>query len=379
MLQLTQSLARAGAHVDVASLNQARFVVDTEAAAQALAPARLDTVPIDTSSYFGAAMRKYLLRVPMLVARFYSRRFARLLRDRVRAGHYDVIQLEGQFLLPYVPAIRRETRAPIVLRAQNVEFRIWERLAGQSSGIQNQAMHHIARTLGAWESAHLDDCDALVPIAEEDERDFRELGATKPSLVLPCGIDTREPLPAAEVDRHRVYFIGSMRYRPNQEAVRWLADAAWPHVLELEPRARLTVAGSGFPDDLRAHLVQRGIDVAANVPDVRAFSAPFRAMLAPLFSGSGMRIKVLEAMALGKPVIATPLGAGGIEVTSGENILLAGDPNELAQQVVRCMNDDALAERIGHAARALVEERYDADVLARHLLDFYGELLRKAS
>ena len=379
MLQLTQSLGRVGAQVDVASLNQAKFPVDPEAAARALAPARLDTVPINTSSFLGAALRKRRLRVPMLVARFYSKSFERLLRDRLRANRYDIVHLEGQFLLPYVPAIRRETSAPIVLRAQNVEFRIWERLAGQASGIEAQALHHIARTLGAWETAHLDDCDALVPIAAEDERDFRELGATRPSLVLPCGIDTREPVPVAEVDRHRVYFIGSMRYRPNQEAVRWLADTVWPRVLALEPRARLTVAGSGFPADLRELLIQRAIDVAADVPDLRTFSAPFRAMLAPLFSGSGMRIKVLEAMALGKPVIATALGAGGIEVTSGEDILLADDPTELAQHVVQCMNDDALAERIGHAARALVVERYDADVLARQLLAFYSELLRKAS
>jgi glycosyltransferase involved in cell wall biosynthesis len=379
MLQLTQSLARAGAQVDVASLNQAKFPVEPDAAAQALAPARLDTVPINTSSFLGAAMRKRRLRVPMLVARFYSKRFERLLRDRLRAGRYDLVHIEGQFLLPYVPAIRQETRAPIALRVQNVEFRIWERLAAQASGIEAQALHHIARTLGAWETAHLDDCDALVPIAAEDERDFRALGATRPSLVLPCGVDTHEPVPAAEIDRHRVYFIGSMLYRPNQEAVRWLADEVWPRVIALEPRARLTVAGSGFPTALREHLVQRAIDVAADVPDVRAFSAPFRAMLAPLFSGSGMRIKVLEAMALGKPVIATPLGAGGIEVTSGENILLAGDPIELAQHVVRCMNDDALAQRIGNAARALVVERYDADVLARQLLAFYDELLRNAS
>jgi glycosyltransferase involved in cell wall biosynthesis len=372
MAEITESLRRAGATVDVVALNQAKFHVDS-------LPAGVAVVDIDTSFYLRAAFWKWRLRMPMLVARFYSRRFERLLRDRLRATRYDVIHLEGQFLLPYVPAIRRETRAPIVLRAQNVEFRIWERLAEQASGIQAQALHHIASTLGAWETAHLDDCDALVPIAAEDERDFRELGATKPSLVLPCGIDTRMPLPATAVDPHHVYFIGSMRYRPNQEAVRWLADEAWPRVLALEPRARLTVAGSGFPVDLREHLVQRGIDVAADVPDVRTFSAPFRAMLAPLFSGSGMRIKVLEAMSLGKPVIATPLGAGGIEVTSGENILLAGDPAELAQQVVRCMNDDALAQRIGNAARALVVERYDADVLATQLVDFYDGLLRRAS
>jgi polysaccharide biosynthesis protein PslH len=363
MLQLTRSLPG----VDVVALNQKKFHVDP-------LPSWVEAVDIDTADFLGAALRMRKLRAPLLVARFYSREFERLLRDR--APRYDVIHLEGQFLLPYVPAIRAVTNAPIVLRAQNVELRIWERLAAQASGARRLALRHIARTLGAWEKAHLDDCDALVPIAEEDERDFRALGAMQPSFVLPCGVDTSEAIPIAEVDRHRVYFIGSMLYRPNQEAVRWLADAVWPRVLALEPRARLTVAGSAFPTALREHLLARGIEVAANVPDLRAFAAPFRAMLAPLFSGSGMRIKVLEAMSHGKPVIATPLGAGGIDVTPNENILIADDAAELAQHVVRVMNDDALAQRIGDAARALVVERYDANALAQRLLAFYEELLR---
>jgi glycosyltransferase involved in cell wall biosynthesis len=361
MLQLTRSLP----HVDVVALNQKKFHVDPAAAAEALAPARLDVVDIDTSRF---AFRR---GVPLLVARFDSHRFEQLLRERLRAARYDVVQLEGQFLLPYVPAIRAETRAPIVLRAQNVEFRIWESLAAQAGGARRLALRAVARSLRSWETAHLDDCDALVPIAEEDDRDFRALGATRPSLVLPCGFDTREPIPSAHVDPHRVYFLGSMLYRPNQEAVRWLVGEVWPRVVALEPRARLTIAGSGmgqFP-------VAPGIEVAADVPDIRMFSAPFRAMLAPLFSGSGMRIKVLEAMALGKPVIATPLGAGGIDVTPGKNILIADDADGLARHVVDCMHDDALATRIGNAARALIVERYDADLLAQRLLAFYEELL----
>jgi len=350
MLALTRPL-----RADVVALNQRKFHVDAAEAAAALAPSRLDAVDINTS-------RIRIIRAPLFVARFYSRDFERLLRERVRG--YDVIQLEGQFLLPYVGAIREETRAPIVLRAQNVESQIWLRLAAQASGLRRRALRHVARTLREWEAAHLDDCDALVPISVEDEREFRAMGARRPSLVLPCGIDMSQPLPRAEVDRYSVYFIGSMRYRPNQEAARWLVDEVWPRVLALEPRARLTLAGSG-----------QGEDIA----DIRTFSAPFRAMLAPMFSGSGMRIKVLEAMALGKPVVATPLGAGGIDVTPGENILIAEDADAMARHVVDVIHDDVLAQRIGDNARALVAERYDADQLAQCLLDFYKRLWRNAS
>jgi glycosyltransferase involved in cell wall biosynthesis len=370
MLQLTESLTRAGAHVDVVALNQAKFRVDE-------VPPGVEVVDIDTSAVLRAALRMRKLRAPLLVARFYSPAFEQLLRERLRAVPYDIVQIEGQFLLTYVPAIREETGAPIVLRAQNVEFRIWERLAEQASGLRRVALRSIARTLRKWETAHLDDCDAIVPIAAEDEREFRALGARRPSLVLPCGTPVSSP--QSPVDPYHVYFLGSMLYRPNQEAVRWLADEVWPRVIAVEPRARLTVAGSGFPPAFREHLVARGIAVAADVPDVRAFAAPFRAMLAPMFSGSGMRIKVLEAMALGKPVIATPLGAGGIDVTPRENILIADDADPFARLVVECMHDDALAQRLGTAARELVAERYDPDALARRLLAFYEGLSRNAS
>lgn len=366
MLQLTRGLTAAGAAVDVAALNQQKFFVDPLQAAAALAPAKLHSVDIDTSRYVRALLRP----APLLVARFYSPEFARLLRRL--APEYDVIQLEGQFLLPYVPAIRAVTRAPIVLRAQNVEFRIWERLGTRSFGARV-----VARSLRRWEIAHLNDCDALLPIAGEDARDFRTLGATRPALVVPCGVEAGAV--AVEADPNRAYFIGSMQYRPNQEAVRWLADEVWPRVIARAPRARLTVAGSGFPAALRTHLESRGIEVAADVPDLAPFASSFRTMLAPLFSGSGMRIKVLEAMAQGKAVIATTLGAGGIDVTPGENILIADDPDGFAEHVIRCMEDDALAQRIGAAARTLATTRYDSNAIARRLLAFYEELLRNAS
>jgi hypothetical protein len=133
MAQLTESLRRSGAHVDVVALNQAKFRVGD-------VPAGVEVADIDTSDFPRAAMRMRKLRAPLLVARFYSPRFEQLLRERLRSGSYDVVQIEGQFLLTYVPAIREETGAPVVLRAQNVEFRIWEGLAAQASGLRRIAL-----------------------------------------------------------------------------------------------------------------------------------------------------------------------------------------------------------------------------------------------
>jgi glycosyltransferase involved in cell wall biosynthesis len=165
-----------------------------------------------------------------------------------------------------------------------------------------------------------------------------------------------------------------MRYLPNREAVEWIGERLWPLLAAREPRLRLTVAGSDFPPALRARLAAAGIATAADVGDLRAFAAPFGAMIAPLFSGSGMRIKLLEAMAVGKPVIATTLGARGIAVSPGADALVADDADGFADAVVRCARDRDLARRLGAAGRRLIEERYDARRLTAGLAAFYRGL-----
>jgi polysaccharide biosynthesis protein PslH len=387
MLQITRGLAAAGVDVEVLSLDPAKHHSDPEAARRALAPVPLDTVAVDTSAYVRAALAARRLGVPWLVARFWSLAFAARLGERLRARPVDVVHLESPFLLPYLPAVRAASRAPVALRAQNVEFRIWEQLAaGEPRALRRLPLERLAASLRDWEVARLDDCDALVPISAEDAAELAALGVRRPSYVLPCGVDL-DAWPAvaegsakgaaeewAAVDPWSLYFVGSMRYRPNREAVEWIVERLWPLLAAREPRLTLTVAGSDFPPALRARLAAAGIATAADVADLRAFAAPFGAMIAPLFSGSGMRIKLLEAMALGKPVIATTLGARGIEVTPGEDALLADDAEGFADAVVRCARDRDLARRLGAAARRLIEERYDARRLGEGLAGFYRGL-----
>lgn len=366
MLQITRSLQLAGAAVDVLSLNPRRQEAPVEPARAAMAPAALDACAINTSNPIAAAWRSISMDLPLLVARFYSPRFVALLQRRLATERYDVIHLEGQFLLPYVRAIRAATSAPIVLRAQNVEHRVWEGLA------RGPLLGRLHAGLEAWEIAHLDDCDAIVAISREDAGAFGELGAQRPILVAPCGVDltAHDPLPTG--DPRRLYFIGSMLYRPNQQAVRWIARELWPRIRTFG--VSMTIAGAAFPADLRSELEAEGIDVAADFESVRSFSAPFGVMLAPLFAGSGMRIKVLEAMALGKAVIANPLGVGGLEVTDGVDVMLAHDAASFAARVEQCLEHPELVSRIGSAARELALQRYSPEHIGRDLVGFYETL-----
>jgi len=353
MSRLATSLSACGAEVEILSLNPRKHRGVAEG------PLPIQAIDIDTSRVVVPPPH-----VPYVVARFISSEFRDALIATIARFKPDVVQIESPFLLPYAS----ECKSITVLRSLNVEFRIWEGLArNERNPLRRIAIRRIASSLKRYELREMNKIDAIVPISDDDARDFRDLGCTKPTHVTPCSTDTpvcASPPPVCA----SVGFIGSLDFRPNQEAVKWIAGELWPRVLARMPEARLSIAGSSPPDWLR----RTPIDIRGNVDDAQAFMCEMSVIIAPLFAGGGMRIKVLEAMALGKPVVATTLGAGGI--THDGDVVIADDVDSFADAVVRLLRDPAEAARIGAAARANVARRYDGNTLARGLLTFYQTL-----
>jgi glycosyltransferase involved in cell wall biosynthesis len=371
MSRLAESLGRAGAEVEVLSLNPRKH----RAAKPESAPVPLHAIDLDTSRILGPALRALSHGTPYVVERFLSTPFREALRAALQRFAPDIVQIESPFLLPYASFVRAESGAHIVLRSLNVEFRIWESLArNERHLLRRLALRHVGTAMREYETKHLGLPDAIVPISENDREDFRRLGCTLPMHVAPCGV-TLSDVPASDApEPGRVGFIGSLDFRPNQEAVRWILDELWPRVLARMPTARLSIGGSSPPRWLRQRRWEENIDFHPDVDDASRFLRPMSAVIAPLFAGGGMRIKVLEAMARGRPVVATTIGAGGIEVEHGRNIVIADDASAFADGVVRLLVEPDTAARIGLAARAMVASRYDSDTIARDLVRFYESL-----
>jgi glycosyltransferase involved in cell wall biosynthesis len=363
MARLAEGLVRAGAEVEILSLNPRKH------RASAVAPIAIQAIDIDTSRILAPAFSR---RIPFIVARFVSREFRDALRVTLQRFAPNVVQIESPFLLPYVDLVRTESGARVVLRSLNVEFRIWEGLARmERNPLRRFALRRIASSLRAYEVRQLDAIDAIVPISEEDASDYRGLGCRRPMHVVPCGVTVHDTSPGAPIP-NSVGFIGSLDFRPNQEAVDWIVNELWPRVIEREPAARLSIAGSSAPEWLRRRM--NNLDFRGTVDDATAFMNDMSVMIAPLFAGGGMRIKALEAMALAKPVVATKLGAGGLDVEHGRDILIAEDAPAFADAIALLLRDPHMATRIGDSARETVRNRYDNDVLAHGLLRFYESL-----
>lgn len=310
------------------------------------------------------------------IDRFISRAFSQRLLALLREEDYDIIQLESLFLTPYLPIIRAHSRAKVVIRQHNVEFKIWERMAEKEPNRLKKAyLNLLARRLKAFEVRHLNDYDLILPISRPDQALLQDLGARRPMFLQPFGIATGDTpfMPAPEAS-HSVYHIGAMDWLPNQESMYFFLDRVMPLLKQRIPALKFYMAGRNMPEKFRAYAGD-DIHVVGEVPDATAFEKDKGLLVVPLQSGGGVRIKIFQAMAMGKTVITTPVGMEGIEAEHGKHLLVAVTPEDFVRQIESVVGRPERLFELGRNARALIEQEYDRKLLISRLLKRYQRLL----
>lgn len=339
----------------------------------------IHTVDIDNRIKPGAALRSLFSNRSYHIERFENQFFAEKLIDILQHEVFDVIQLETLYLAPYIPVIRRHSSALIALRTHNVEHQIWERVADNSNPFKKWYLKRITPRLKRFEIKQINQSDLLIGITGRDVDQFRRLGLHKPSVVTPIGLDCRDYTPdEGSFQRpHSLAFIGSLDWMPNAEGLAWFLDRVWKPLLAPRfPELSFHIAGRNTPSWLR-HLRLPRVVVHGEVPDASDFINRHSIMVVPLLSGSGMRAKILEGMALGKVVLSTRIGLEGIEARHEKEALLADTPVEFLQAVQWSCDQKPQLHRIGQRARMFCAERFDNLEVARQLLQTYRSLRPK--
>ena len=313
------------------------------------------------------------------VDRFISRNFNRRLVQVLEEGDYDIVQLEMLYMTPYLETVRAHSKARVVLRSHNVEHMIWDRITQQTGNPLKKAyLRHLTGKLKNYELGHLNSYDGILTISEHDAAHFRQAGCSIPLAAVPFGVETEEYQPAGDnYEFPSLFHIGSMNWMPNEEGIRWLVNEAWPLIHKKFPEVKLYLAGRMMPDWLN-RLKTPGIVVVGEVPDAMEFIHSKAVMVVPLFSGSGIRIKIIEGMALGKAIISTRIGAEGIHYTDGENILIADDAEGFLAAVEKCFANKAFCDELGGKARQLILEEHSLEHVVKKLETFYGQLMEKS-
>ena len=311
------------------------------------------------------------------VKRFISKDFNKKLIAILQQQEFHIVQIEMLYMSPYLKTIRAFSRAKIVLRAHNIEHLIWKRVAIEEQNIAKKLyLRHLATTLENYEKTILNRYDGIVPITKKDALFFS--GQTNvPVEAISFGINFNNiPYKKDVKPEHALFHIGSMNWIPNIEGVKWFLKEVWPDVVKNFPRLKLYLAGREMPQWLKSTKLPNVV-VVGEVGDAFDFMASKTISIAPLFSGSGIRIKIIESMAMGKAVIATKVGAEGINYTRGEDILIADTKKDFLKAIKKLYNNPDLTTAIGQRARQLVKEQHNIKNTSVQLENFYKSLLHQ--
>ncbi len=211
----------------------------------------------------------------------------------------------------------------------------------------------------------------LVPITQRDFNILNKAGNTKPGIAIPTGIDNPVKPSVTILSGEQLFFIGALDWAPNQEGLLWVLENCWEKILTRLPNVKLAIAGRNAPKWFLSKIAVKNVVYKGEVDDANAFMLQNGIMIAPLLAGSGMRIKIIEGMALGKVIVTTSIGCEGIDAVHEKEILIADNVNDFVRQVIHILNDTALQVKISENSFKFVIRNYSNHNLASRLAGFY--------
>jgi len=375
-LNMTKGFSMLGHEVTVLSMNTSKHhirIKDMPDDVRSKADFRLVEVPASIN-WLEATFNLLFSKLPYNAQRFISDEFSNELAKLLTEKTFDVIQLEGLYLCPYIPVIREYSKALIAYRAHNIEYEIWERTATLSEGFRSKYLRNLSKRIKRFEVSYLNTYDLLVPITDRDGIILDKLGNTKPRHTSQTGIDFASLVPTArKLEFPSLFHIGALDWAPNQEGLIWFFNHCWPKIHQENPDLKFYLAGRNAPEWFERIIKLEGVEYLGEINDAYDFINSKAVMVVPLFSGSGMRIKIIEGMALGKPIVTTDIGTEGIPTESGKNILIANDADCFTEAINQLINDRSLSDRIGTNAIGFIQEKYDNLSQAEALVEFYKQ------
>ena len=382
MHQLIEGYKAQGWGVHLLAMNTRRHSVEEDDLRAAYSSIDgVNITPFDNRLRPAEMMRNFLFsRKPEHADRFYDAAFEKVLVETVERVQPDVVQMESLFLTGYLPAVRAVSDAALVLRMHNVERQIWHRAARETTGAKRFYLHTLARRMARYEQWAWNQYHLLLPITPDDAEAVREADCDTPRHLTPFGIhigrSSKESAQALPDGPRKFYHLGAMDWLPNREGVAWFLREAWPRIVAVHPAIEFHFAGrlleSGFAAPLPEHVFNHG-----QVEDAAGFAAGMDALIVPLRAGGGIRVKILEAMAAGKPVLSTSVGIQGIAAKPGEHFLQADTPQEFSEAVQWMVSQPDDLRRIALSAQAMVKTLYDAEKIAASLSERLLRLLQE--
>lgn len=315
-----------------------------------------------------ALLNLLLSRKPYNIERFFSEKAAARISTLLKENSYDIIQFEGLIMNLYFKQVKRRSDALLVMRSHNVESDIWFSLADETrQPLRKFYYHSLAKRIAAVEKKYLNCYDRLLAISENDRKRFVNAGVTIPVKTLyPAINDGTTGVIKTMNDTFTAGFIGSLDWNPNINGLRWFLERVWPELKNTNPGIEVKVAGRNPKSAIIKRINRAGVEYCGSPESSESFLESVNLLIVPLFSGSGIRIKIIEALIHGVPVVTTTRGAEGLPHEITAIITITDDPAEMSEKIREMAeNRDSLQDSLllkNSAAKYFSEKAVEKEV-----------------
>ena len=378
MNNLTQGLLSLGHKVKVLTIYTHKHDLNLELLPEEyIQQTDIEGVFVDTRINLVDAFTAFMTNDSYHVNRFFSPDMDIKIDRLLRKHQFDIIHLESLFMTPYLGTIKRRSKAPVVLRAHNIEYTIWEKIAiGTKNPIKKAYINHLARQLKEYELNMFNFVDGIATISESDKIRMLQLGVRQSIRTISFGIDLEKYQALPTPEKVSLFHLGAMDWEPNIEGLSWFIEKIWPHINTHFPNLELNLAGRNMPEKF-IQLEVPGVNIIGEVEDAHGFMADHSVMVVPLLSGGGIRVKIIEGMALGKAIVSSTIGAIGIEDHHGEALRIADSVQEWINALEPLVRHPEKIAELGNHARVFAEKHFDNVIITKSLIQFYRDIQRK--
>lgn len=362
-----------GYRVTILSANTPKHFTNLEANSES--EPDLIAVPVNTRiSFLHLLLNLLFSKKPYLVTRFYNSRFKKELTRLLLTQSYNVIQLEGSQMGIYLSLIRNIVNTPVILRAHNIEYMLWENISStEKSPLKKLYLRIQAKRYQNFEKALYRKVDFILPVSPVDEQIIRKIASVDKICTISFAVNT-DKVHEKPIDNNAIFYIGALDWIPNQQGLIWFLEKVWPVVLTKFPDLTFHIAGRNAPNWLQERLHVKNICFYGEVDDADTFASQFKIMVVPVLSGSGIRIKILEAMAMKKAIVTTSKGAEGLDINHTE-LKIADSPKEFINNLSELIMNVGLQKTMGDEAFSFVLNNFSISCYKKKIEDCYKQVI----
>ncbi|WP_107037530.1 glycosyltransferase [Brumimicrobium mesophilum] len=327
---------------------------------------KIDSSRIDTKTNLLDAIIHLIKNKSYNVTRFYDKKVAAKIKLELDKGEYNIAILESIYLLPYLQLFK-DKGIKVIARTHNVEYQIWSSMSeNTNSFIKKWYFQKLAKQLMKFEIQELSKVNGIISITEEDAKFFQQFEPEVMTTAIPTAVKTN--FPEADYSKSDFYFLGAMDWKPNQEGIQWMTEKVIPEGLK---GTKFYVGGKSLKKEDLHH---PSVENCGEIKNAIDFITNHGICIIPMQSGSGLKIKLLENMAMGKPIVTTTEGVRGVNITHNKEVLIADDPNEFRELMYKLHLDEKLRKKLGTQSKLYIRNNYSEEKITRRLLAFLKDI-----